>query len=51
MHWIRRGLAALLLLTLLAALVLAIYAWRTLPPMSPPCKYASWLPSTQSTSG
>ncbi|MCM0609952.1 MAG: penicillin acylase family protein [Ideonella sp. WA131b] len=32
MHWIRRGLAALLLLTLLAALVLAIYAWRTLPP-------------------
>lgn len=32
MRWIRRGLAALLLLTLLAALALALYAWRTLPP-------------------
>lgn len=31
MRWIRRGLAALLLLTLLAALALAIYAWQTLP--------------------
>jgi len=32
MRWIRRGLAALLLLTLIAAAVLAAYAWRTLPP-------------------
>lgn len=32
MRWIRRGLAATLLLTLLAALALALYAWRTLPP-------------------
>ncbi len=31
MRWIRRGLAALLLLTLLAALAGAIYAWKTLP--------------------
>jgi penicillin amidase len=32
MRWIRRGLAALLLLTLAAALALVLYAWRTLPP-------------------
>jgi hypothetical protein len=32
MRWIRRGLAALLLLTLIAAGLLAAYAWRMLPP-------------------
>jgi len=32
MRWIRRGLAAIVLLTLLAALALALYAWKTLPP-------------------
>ncbi len=31
MRWIRRGLAALLLLTLLAAAAGALYAWKTLP--------------------
>jgi penicillin amidase len=31
MRWIRRGLAALLLLTLLAVLAGAVYAWKTLP--------------------
>ncbi len=31
MRWIRRGLAALLLLLLLSALALALYAWKTLP--------------------
>lgn len=31
MRWIRRGLAALLLLTLIAIAALATYAWRTLP--------------------
>jgi penicillin G amidase len=34
MRWIRRGLVALLLLGLLAALVLALYAWRSLPQTS-----------------
>jgi len=31
MRWIRRGLAAIALLTLLAALALGLYAWQTLP--------------------
>ena len=31
MRWIRRGLAAIALLTLLAALGVGLYAWKTLP--------------------